>query len=503
MSNRRTGSSRRKRSEDFVKDNKPAITLPTFLLILLGLLALAVIWSASRVRSAPIFLDSTGNYDTTIASIRRSKSWRRIDDATLELRQQMQGKSPREAETILKVLEVASARQKEVATTEEQRTKAWSNQLLALQGLCLSAPNGELQQQRTTELLKLGSEQKDHQDDDVSRKAFLGLLTAARLVLRDGIDDEADGQRFGLLVPAWIAEASGRFPNDLQITELIAMLISSYPRVANSDAQLKAIVQAVTSGYRNSSNPQIVSWANRLEVIQFFDERGVARLLADPNLGANTSLDELQAVAGQLVAMSSNPVALQKAEELAHVCEGFSQPERARKIIEPLLALDLTAIPQESRESLLKEAQLTLARQAQLGQSPELELKLADGTSFSSATLRQSVVLLLFYREAKDFLPVAGELGSILRLQSKGLRLFLVGPPLGEREQLQVAAAVFGEGPYPELPWVEERLSAELAERFQVSYTPFPVTLDEGRIISQGTPLLRGMIWLEQRLFGN
>jgi hypothetical protein len=51
------------------------------------------------------------------------------------------------------------------------------------------------------------------------------------------------------------------------------------------------------------------------------------------------------------------------------------------------------------------------------------------------------------------------------------------------------------------LPWLEPAQSAELLETFQVTYTPFPVILDQGKVVSLGTPVNRGLIWLEKRLF--
>lgn len=507
MSSRRKKRSRKSGADDFSTEPKQAITLPTFFLIVLGLLAAAGVWSVSRNRTGPIVIDLVDNGSGTIADVQRSNSWNRLSEAATEVRSRLEGKSPRDAWSLLQVLEAIAIRQAEVGTTEEQRTTAMANRLLALQGLAAADSDRESLLQRTAELSTLSTRYKDDPSDELSRQAFRCAFVASQLTLRDGVADEEDSQRLVLLIPSWISQAAKRFPEDVEITRSIGDLLGSYPNVTERDAQVKTIVEAIEAAYRSSANPQIVEWANTLAVKQFFEEFGVVRQLADTLLGDTSRLDQLQATAERLLASQPTPVALQTALELAQFLEGFEQPDRARKVLEQLVALEPTVSADsassigKTRASISSDAQRMLARQDLFGQSPELALQLADGTTCSREEVAESVIFLMFYRTANDLESCADQLGVLLRLQAQGLRLFLVGPQLSAEDRNQLSFAIFKRAADAGLPWVAPDQHQELQETFKVTYTPFPVILDRGEVVSLGTPVNRGLIWLEKRLF--
>lgn len=507
MSSRRKKRSGKSGAEEFSTKSKQAITLPTFFLIVLGLLAAAGIWSVSRNRTGPIVIDLVDNGSATIADVKRSKSWSRLEEAAAELRSRLEGKTPKEVWSLLQILEAVAIRQTEVASTEEQRATAMANRLMALQGLAAADPDRESLLQRTAELSTLSTRHKDDPSDDLSRQAFRSAFVASQLTLRDGVADEEDSQRLVLLIPSWISQAAKRFPEDVEITRAIGDLLGGYPGVTERDTQVKTIVEAIETAYRGSPNPKIAEWANMLAVKQFFEEFGVVRQLADTLLGDTSRLDQLQATAERLLASQPTPVALQTALELAQFLEGFEQPDRARKVLEQLVALepavtaDGTSATGVNGVSISSDAQRMLARQDLFGQSPDLELQLADGSTCSREQVVESVVMLMFYRTADDLQSLADQLGVLYRLQAQGLRLFLVGPQLSEKDRGQLAIAMFKGTASPGLPWIAPPQSEELAETFRVTYTPFPVILDRGRVVSLGTPVNRGLIWLEKRLF--
>ncbi|MFO0263619.1 MAG: hypothetical protein ACK53V_18480, partial [Planctomycetota bacterium] len=169
----------------------------------------------------------------------------------------------------------------------------------------------------------------------------------------------------------------------------------SYPNVSERDAQVKKIIESVEEAYRTSSNPLIVEWANLIAVKQFFDEFGLVRQLSDTLMGDLTRLDQLEATAERLLASKPTPVARQTALELAQFLEGFEQPDRARRILERLVAAapgnpsETGAAADSQASSLGVDARRMLARQELFGQTPELALKLATGATCSREQLAE------------------------------------------------------------------------------------------------------------------
>ncbi|MFN7771943.1 MAG: TlpA family protein disulfide reductase [Planctomycetota bacterium] len=512
MSGRRKKRSRKSGTNDFSPARKQAMALPAFVLIIISLLAAGGVWSvirhrANQLASGPIVIDLVDNGSATIADVKRTQSWTRLEEVATELRVRLEGKSPQESWSLLQILEAVAARQGELANGETEQAKALANRLFALQGLSAADPDRESLMQRTAELSSLSTRYKDDPNDELSREAFRSALVASQLTLRDGINDEEDSQRLVVLIPSWIRQAAQRFPNDVEITRAIGDLLASYPNVSERDAQVKKIIESVEEAYRTSSNPLIVEWANLIAVKQFFDEFGLVRQLSDTLMGDLTRLDQLEATAERLLASKPTPVARQTALELAQFLEGFEQPDRARRILERLVAAapgnpsETGAAADSQASSLGVDARRMLARQELFGQTPELALKLATGATCSREQLAESVVLLMFYRDLDDLEACAEQIGVLQRLQDQGLRLFLVGPQLSSEDRNQLSTAVFQGAPDPGLPFLEPAQSAELRETFHVTYTPFPVILDKGRIVSLGTPINRGLLWLEKRLF--
>ncbi len=240
MSSRRKKSSRNKTAVELGESGKPAVTLPTFILILLVLLAVAGIWSATRNRTGPIVIDLVDNGSATIAAAQRSKSWSRLDEAAQEVRSRLEGKKPAESISLLQILEAVADRQSELAETDRQKTTALANRLLALQGLAAAETDRELMLKRTAELSTLSTRHKNDPDDDLARQALRCAFVASQLTLRDGVADEEDSQRLVLLITAWIREAAERFPDDVSLTRAIGLLLNNYPAVSERDAHMKS-----------------------------------------------------------------------------------------------------------------------------------------------------------------------------------------------------------------------------------------------------------------------
>ncbi len=501
MSSRRKKSSHSKPDSELAQPGKPAVTLPTFILIVLVLLASAGIWSVTRNRTGPIVIDLVDNGSATIAAAQRSNSWNRLDEAAQEVRSRLEGKKPAESMSLLQILEAIADRQTKLAESDRQKTTALANRLLALQGLAAGETDRELMLQRTAELSTLSTRYKNDPDDDLARQALRCAFVASQLTLRDGVADEEDSHRLVLLITAWIRDAAERFPTDVSLTRAIGDLLNSYPAVSEREAHMKAYIEAVQIGYGRSQVSEISEWANYLAVKQFFDEFGVVRQLADTLLGDASRLQSLQDAAEKLLTTQLSPVSVQTSLELAQFLEGVDQPSRAQSVLEKLLALDLSSLPEERREKLISTATRMQQRLALYGEAIELKLQLDSGPLVEPEQLANSVVLLLFYETLEDLEKNADRLGVLQRLKPQGLEFFLLGPELAEADQARLLNAVFRNDANQQLPFVTPSQSAEMKERFWITYTPFPVILDQGKVVSQGTPLTRGLLWLEKRLF--
>lgn len=505
MPSHSSGRSRRKKKQDqeFVKPGKRSTTLPIFVLTLIGLLAAAAVWSATRDRSRPIPVDTSDGGQKSIAAIQATKSWKRLETASDEIEQRISGQAPSEVRDLLKVYLALAERQLELASQESQKTAALTKQLNALKGLAASEPESKTRLRLATELSALGLKLTGHADDALASQAFQSLFMASELILVDGLNDEEDTTRLSSLLATWIEQASQRFPTDQSICEAIGNLFTRYPNVEDRDRQLLSLVDVIRKGYGKSPNPAVVEWAGRVEIKQFFDENKVLSLLTNALTQATLQPDQLKGLEDQLVTDKPTIAKLLFAVQLARIYEGFGQVEAMQRLLARIQALDLSQIDPQERAQLEADCRKMSERQALRGQQLSFDLVLRDGTQLSAEQMGKQVVMLVFFDKPEELEKVDYYLGSLRRIPVADFRYFLVVPDMNDEEWGRLSAMVNPNDPNFRLPLVAPEEEKKLRDKFLVTTSVFTVIIDGGKVASLGDPLNRVQLWLEGRLSGN